>query len=108
LVLLEAFLEASSEAVFSHDQDGRITTWNRSAQLVFGYREGEILGEPSITLFPEHLRGDAKLIFETVMAGDHVDHFETEAVRKDGLPIVISVSLRPVVNGDGHLTRTVQ
>jgi PAS domain S-box-containing protein len=103
LVLLEAFLEATDEAVFSHDDSGRVTSWNRGAQRIFGYLREEVLGRPSTILVPEHLRADAKLVFDTVMAGDIVDHFETEAVRKDGLPIVISVSVRPVFDADGHV-----
>ena len=105
--LLEAFVDASDEAMFSHDHEGRVTSWNRSAQRIFGYLPGEIVGQPSVRLFPEHLQGDAKRLFDTVMAGDHVDHFETEAVRKDGLPIVISMSLRPVADSDGRLASTV-
>lgn len=107
LVILEAFLETSDEAVLSHDSNGRVTSWNRSAQRIFGYLRAEVLGQPSTILVPEHLRADAKLVFDTVMDGDVVDHLEMEAVRKDGLPIVISMSLRPVFDADGHLTSSV-
>ena len=34
------------------------------------------------------------------MAGDRVKHFETEILRKDGMPMPISMSLCPVFDGD--------
>ncbi len=106
MVFLEAFADASDEAMFSHDHEARVTSWNRSAQRIFGYLPGEIVGQPSLILFPEHLQCDAQRLFATVADGDHVDHFETEAIRKGGLPIVISMSLRPVVHGVGRLPST--
>ena len=40
-------------------------------------------------------------MIETAMAGDRVDHFETEILRKDGMPVPISLSLCPVLGDDG-------
>ena len=34
------------------------------------------------------------------MAGDRVKHFETEILRKDGMPMPISMSVCPVFDGD--------
>ena len=96
LAILEAFAAASSDALLSHDADGRITTWNRSAERIFGYREGEILGRSTTTLFPGHLQEELGRVYDTVRAGDQVDHLETEVQRKDGMPIPVSLSIRPV------------
>jgi PAS domain S-box-containing protein len=101
--MLEAFLEASSDALFGQDADGRITTWNRSAERIFGYLEGEILGQAAASLFPDHLRAEQAAVYETVAAGEQVDHLETEVQRKDGMPIPISLSIRPVVDRGGRV-----
>ena len=37
----------------------------------------------------------------TVLAGDRVRHFETEVVRPDGMPLPVSLSLRPLLNAGG-------
>jgi PAS domain S-box-containing protein len=102
LAILEAFAEASSDALLSHDLEGRITTWNRSAERVFGYLEHEILGEPTDALFPAHLRGELGQLYVTVVAGDRVDHLETEAQRKDGMPIPVSLCIRAIVDEGGR------
>jgi PAS domain S-box-containing protein len=107
LAILEAFVETSEDAVFSHDLDGHITSWNRSSERIFGYPRDEILGQRSMILFPDHLRGEAQLVFDAVMAGDRVDHYETEIQRKDGMPIPISLSLCPLFQGNGQLSAAV-
>jgi PAS domain S-box-containing protein len=98
--LLDAVLESSDDAIFSHDVTACITIWNHTAERIFGYSADEIVGHASVELFAEHLRGDVEVVFETVMAGDRVNHFETEVLRKDSMPVPISLSLCPVY--DGH------
>lgn len=107
LAILEAFVETSEDAVFSQDPEGRITSWNRSSERIFGYPRDEILGQRSTVLFPEHLQGEAELVFKTVTAGDRVDHYETEIQRRDGMPIPISLSLCPLFQGTAELTAVV-
>ncbi len=107
LAILEAFVETSEDAVFSQDLEGRITSWNRSSERIFGYQKEEILGQASTVLFPEHLRGEARLVFDTVTAGDRVDHYETEIQRRDGMPIPISLSLCPLFQSNGEPTASV-
>ena len=97
--LLDAFVETSDDAMVSHDADGNVTSWNQTAERLFGYPAEEILGEPYAALFPDHVRDDVRAVIETVMAGDRVKHFETEILRKDGMPMPISLSLCPVLNG---------
>jgi PAS domain S-box-containing protein len=103
LALLEALLDASDDAVFSLDLDGRVTSWNRSAERIFGYGEAEIIGEGSATLFVQHLRRDVSALLASVSGGNRVSHFETEIQRKDGMPAPISLSARPVVDREGRL-----
>ena len=48
-----ALLEKIVEIVISTDMDGRILTWNRAAETVFGYSASEILGDYIATIIPE-------------------------------------------------------
>ena len=96
--VLEAGVEASDDAIFSHDADLHITSWNRSAERIFGYPAAEATGRPSTILFPDHLHAEIGHVFDTVLAGDRVQHFETEARRKDGMQMPISLSISPVVD----------
>jgi PAS domain S-box-containing protein len=98
--LLDAFVETSDDAMVSHDAEGNVTTWNQTAERLFGYPAHEIVGSPYAALFPDHVRDDVRAVVEAVMAGDRVKHFETEILRKDGMPMQISMSMCPVFDGD--------
>jgi len=40
----------------SHDGDGNVTTWNQTAERLFGYPAEEIVGEPYAALFPAEVK----------------------------------------------------
>lgn len=98
--LFEALIRTSDDAIFCHDQGGRIARWNRSAERIFGFPASEVVGKRPAWLFPEHLRVEFEGIFATVVAGDQVRHFESEISRKDGMPVPISLSMCPVLDDD--------
>lgn len=45
-------LESSPVAIMGLSREHRITTWNRGAELIFGYRSDEVIGKPLTALFP--------------------------------------------------------
>jgi putative two-component system response regulator len=44
--LSQAVLDNASDGIITTDEDGRIETFNKSAQRLFGYREDEAIGKP--------------------------------------------------------------
>jgi PAS domain S-box-containing protein len=44
--LLALQVEQSSDAIFSHDQRGIVTSWNRGATRLYGYSAAEAIGRP--------------------------------------------------------------
>ena len=105
--ILEAFAEASSDALLAHDRQGRITTCNRSAERIVGYLEAEIVGQPISSLFPDHLRAQVAEVYDTVFSGDTVDHLETEVQRKLGMTVPVSLSVRPLRDERGSIVGAV-
>jgi two-component system sensor kinase FixL len=94
---LAAFLDAAVDAVVVIDHRGRIETFNRAAEKLFGYSAAEVLGKNVSVLMPEPdcsahdaymarylATGEARIIGKAR---------EVRALRKDGtgFPVLLSV-----------------
>ncbi len=100
-LLLAAIVNSSDDAIISKNLDGTITSWNASAQRIFGYSPEEIIGQSILRLIPEDRRDEEPKIIERLKKGERVDHFETIRIRKNGASIPISLTISPVRNRDG-------
>jgi PAS domain S-box-containing protein len=49
---LASIVEFSSDAIVSIDMNGIVTSWNRTAEQLFGYAAQEIIGRPGKLLYP--------------------------------------------------------
>lgn len=85
------------DAIVSADSTGNICSWNRGAQLIFGYSEKEALGQPLSILMPERYREDHRLGMERVnTTGEtHVigQVVEMHGLRRDGSEFPLELSL---------------
>jgi PAS domain S-box-containing protein len=100
---LAAIVESSDDAIISKSLQGVITTWNKSAERVFGYTADEAVGRPITMLIPDDRLDEEPAILARINAGERVDHFETIRRRKDGTFIDISLTISPIRNGDGKI-----
>jgi len=53
---LAAIVSTSADAILSKTLDGIITSWNESAQRMFGYTAEEIVNQPILRLIPPELQ----------------------------------------------------
>ncbi len=100
---LAAIVESSDDAIISKSLKGIITTWNLSAERLFGYTADEAIGRPITILIPEDRLGEEPAILTRINAGERVDHFETIRRRKDGTLIDISLTISPIRSCDGKI-----
>ena len=100
---LAAIVESSDDAIISKSLQGIITTWNKSAERVFGYTADEAVGRPITMLIPEDRLGEEPAILARIRSGERVDHFETVRRRKDGSFIDISLTISPIRDGNGKI-----
>jgi PAS domain S-box-containing protein len=103
---LAGIVEHSDDAIISSTLDGIITSWNPAAERLYGYTSDEIIGKSSEPVTPKDRVGEIKVILDKVKAGEHVDHFETTRLRKDGSMFPASISVSPVRDEDGRITGT--
>ncbi|MEF2072973.1 sensor histidine kinase [Consotaella aegiceratis] len=101
LKLFTAALEGSDDAILIHDLDGRIQTWNRAAETLYGYSAEEAIGNTTEFLVPPERIEELYKNLARVRNGERIDHFETIRVAKDGRRIDVSLSISPVEADDG-------
>jgi PAS domain S-box-containing protein len=103
LQLLAAIVESSDNAIFSKTLDGTITTWNRAAEQIYGYKAEEIIGKSISLLEPSDHRGEVDDLLRRLKDGQKVDHFETTRITKDGRSLIVSLSVSPLRDNEGRV-----
>ncbi|WCT13349.1 sensor histidine kinase [Mucilaginibacter jinjuensis] len=99
--ILAAIVDTSDDCILSKTLDGIITSWNKSAERMFGYTEAEAIGKHITLIIPADRLAEEQYIISEVRKGNKVDHFETIRLAKDGRQIPISLSVSPIVDDKG-------
>jgi PAS domain S-box-containing protein len=100
---LAAIVESSDDAILSKDLNGIIQTCNARAQELFGYTADELIGHSVRMLIPEDRQAEEDDILATIRRGEHLAHFETVRLTKDGRPVDISLSVSPIRDSGGRI-----
>jgi two-component system cell cycle sensor histidine kinase/response regulator CckA len=102
--LLVAALESAGDGVMVTDLHGTIIHVNRSLELLSGYRREELIGQkPSLLKSGQHPPEFYRKLWETVLARG-VWQGELTNRRKDGRLVEVSLTVSPVLDGQGQLT----
>ncbi|MGA3018189.1 MAG: PAS domain S-box protein [Bryobacteraceae bacterium] len=100
--LLASIVEFSDDAIGSVMLDGTITSWNKSAEALFGYTADEIIGKNASVLSPPDRRDALSQLLGKARAGA-VSHREAIGLRKDGRRIDIVITASPIRNSGGEM-----
>ena len=100
---LAAIVEASEDAVVSATLDGVFTSWNHSAERLFGYSAEEAIGAPITLILPEDLLEQRRHVVEKLRRGERVEPRETIRLTKSGQRIPVSVSFGGIRDARGEL-----
>ena len=98
---LAAVVESSGDAIIGMAPDGRVTSWNDAAARLLGHSGAEILGRSIAIVIPPELREPEAATLARIARGEHVNHYETVRVAKDGRAIPVSVRLSPILDRAG-------
>lgn len=100
---LAAIVESSDDAIISKDLNGIVTSWNRSAEALFGYKAEEIVGQSITRIIPPELQDDEPVILSKLRRGEKIDHFETVRIKKNGERVNVSLTISPVRDAHGKV-----
>lgn len=101
---LADIVESSDDAIISKDLNSIISSWNRGAEMMYGYSASEMVGKHISTLMTSHEWEKVSNLVEEVKAGKSAAQYEAKRLRKDGTEIDISVTLSPIKNYEGEIS----
>jgi PAS domain S-box-containing protein len=100
---LAAIVESTGDAVIGKSLDGRITSWNRGAERLYGYRAEEVLGRSMSLLVPAGEENSYPKLIERLQNGATTERYEARRRRKDGTQIEVSATASPIRDPAGQL-----
>ncbi len=101
--MLAAIVDSSEDAIISKTLQGYITSWNRAAERLFGYKESEVIGKHISILIPPDKLSEEDMIINRIRNGLDVNHFDTIRVTKNGEMIPISLTISPIRARNGQI-----
>ena len=96
-----AVLRDSNDAVTMHNFDGKIIAWNRGAEHIYGYTEGEACNMNIFDLVPPNKRDEAVKLTQRIAEGEAIHSFDTQRLTKDGRTLNVWLSLTCLVDETG-------
>ena len=100
---LAAIVQSSDDAIFSKDLHGKILSWNRGAEKLYGYTADEVIGQPVYMLVPDDRHDEIRKILAKLRGGELVDHYETVRRCKNGTLLDVSIVVSPLQNSSGEI-----
>ncbi len=100
---LAAIVESSGDAIIGKELDGIITSWNPSAERIFGFTAGEMVGTNIRRLIPEERQSEEQEIMDRIRLGESVEHLETQRQTKDGRLLEVAITVSPIKDSVGRV-----
>ena len=97
---LAAIVESSADAIIGLTLSGIVTSWNPSAERLYGYSAAEMLGERSLRIVPPELHNVEQRLIDKVAEGARIDSLDTSRLRRDGGRLIVSLSMFPITDGE--------
>jgi diguanylate cyclase (GGDEF)-like protein/PAS domain S-box-containing protein len=105
--LLAAILSTTEDAVLTFALDGTVQTGSPGAQRLYGYSEGEIVGQPFARLLPagdaSAFEGPFEGLLRATISGNFPHRETSPRLRKDDSPIVVRLTHAPLRDDHGHI-----
>ncbi len=100
---LAAIVTSTDDAIVGTDLDGRVVSWNRGAEAMYGYLAGEMLNQTTDCLLPPQATSELEWLLAEIHSGRSVDHYESERRRKDGTLFPVSLTMSPIRDDHGQV-----
>lgn len=99
---LASVVESCHDAIIGETLEGRVVSWNRGAERLYGYTAAEMIGRPASILVPAYRPEPLQEVLEKLRRGEPVEDFVTVCARKDGSTVEVSMSFSLITDANGR------
>ncbi len=100
---LAAIVDSSFDAIISKDLSGTIVSWNKAAELLFGFTAEEAIGRSIYILIPDDRHDEEVDIIRRLKLGERIETFETIRKTKAATLVPVSITISPIRNKRGKI-----
>jgi PAS domain S-box-containing protein len=100
---LASIIDSSEDAILSKTLDGTITSWNKGAERIYGYKAEDVVGKNISILTPSDRPNEMSEILNKIANGESIEHSESVRLTKDGTHLDVSISVSPLRNAIGEI-----
>jgi len=100
---LANIVEFSDDAIIGRDINGIISSWNKGAEKLYGYKSKETIGKHITLIFPDDKREEVPELIEKIKKGQHIENYETVRRKKDGALVSIMLTSSPINDISGKI-----
>ncbi|MCC7416230.1 MAG: PAS domain S-box protein [Acidobacteria bacterium] len=101
--ILAAIVASSPGPMIAIDLNGRITAFNRGAEVIYGHSARDVLGRDVSMIIPPDRLPEWNMSLSTAGGSDVVREIETERLTRDGRRIPVALSVSPIHDDAGTL-----
>ncbi|VVB87536.1 Chemotaxis protein CheY [uncultured archaeon] len=94
----------AGDAIITIDLDSRVTSWNQSAERIFGWIAGEAIGRKLDELIvPRDMQAEFKRNVRDSIEGKNITGIATVRQRKDGSRVDVGITISAIISAEGEI-----
>ncbi len=99
---LAIVVKQSNDAIYLHDQEGCIISWNEGAAEIYGYTEKEAIQMKIWNIIPEYMLPQIETMIKKILGGEKIQDIESKRITKQGkmIDVMFSASVITDPNND--------
>jgi PAS domain S-box-containing protein len=99
----DLILDSIADGVFTVDREWQITSFNRAAEAITGWKSSEVIGKRCSGIFHSSVCGDQCILNQAVALGREIVDRSIFIKNKDGSTIPVSISAAPLMDLEGNV-----
>jgi len=95
---LATVVKQSNDAIYIHDNEGKIISWNEGAEKIYGYSEREALKMKIWNIIPQYMQLELEKMVNKILKGKKIALLETKRITKHGKLVDVLFSATVIID----------